>query len=96
MAAIEWLVDVRVNAVPRVGDEREEEDGDGESDGCDGPVLLGPLPPPSESTKALVRHCRAQVSIGGRLERERTELLFYTSFSHISKLTCHCSHIHDQ
>jgi hypothetical protein len=84
VAAIEWLVDVRVNAAPRVGDERQQEDGDGESDGCDGPILLGPLPPPSESAKALVRHCRAQLSIGVQLERERTKLSFYTSFSHIN------------
>lgn len=50
MIVIERLVD------HRVGDEGAEKDDEGESDGGDGPVLPGPLPPPSDRAEPRVRH----------------------------------------
>lgn len=56
VTAIEWSVDVRVIVAPRVGDESEKKEDEGESDGCDRPVLLGPVPPPSERAEPTSCH----------------------------------------
>jgi hypothetical protein len=55
---IEWVVDFGIiNIVaPRIGHESEKKDDDGESDGCDSPIFLGPFSPPSESAKLRVGH----------------------------------------
>ena len=42
--------------VSRIEEERESEEDDGESDGCDGPIPLRPLSPPSQSAKPRIYH----------------------------------------
>ena len=49
---IEWVVEVGViTAAPRVRDESEKKDDEREANGCNCLVLLGPLPPPSQTSK---------------------------------------------
>lgn len=52
VSVIERVVEVGViTAAPRVGDESEKKDDEREANGCDCPLLLGPLPPPSQTSK---------------------------------------------
>lgn len=52
VSVIKWVVEVGViTAAPRVGDESEKEDDEREAKGCDCPFLLGPLHPPSQTSK---------------------------------------------
>ncbi|OMO97183.1 hypothetical protein COLO4_14808 [Corchorus olitorius] len=42
--------------VSRIKEESETEANDGESDGCNSPIPLPPLPPPSQSSKPCICH----------------------------------------
>ena len=79
VSVIEWVVEVGViTAAPRVGDESEKKDDEREANGCDCPLLLGPLPPPSQTSKPWVRHC-SWLRVLRYLTYSWTGSLFYLS-----------------
>lgn len=47
------------SVVPGIENQNEDEDDDGECKDSDYPVLPGPLPPPNQRTKTIIRHIQS-------------------------------------